>query len=771
MSKRWLTNMRNLIPLLLLAAVFAAGQGTVPTAYQTMYSTLDSNVSTFASAVDAGWDHSRYPVAFSAELTSASSFQGQALLTDGYINAVKAELDSLQAVGVKAVTVQISYPVLDPGFYGKATAQYQAYVDFYNQVTSEIRSRNLTYIVEAGIIFSQQGFTTVNPQQYYAGQTLAQYEAGRIGVIRTVLQQFRPDYLVPIQEPDTEAVQSGKAELGTVAGSTAFLQAILTAKVQTGVPGVKIGAGIGTWLSPHLPWIQSYAATSVDFIDLHIYPGVRDYLTKCLQIADVAHSYGKDVAISEAWLNKELDAELGIVSNLTLFGRNPFSFWAPLDQKFLQAFVNYSQSKRLLFFTPLWSQYMHLYLNYATTAQLAPTQIMYTVATTLGQSVAEGKFSATGVAYAAMIAMTRDTTAPSVPTAPSVLVPSATELYISWNPSSDNVGVAGYAVYRNGAPVGTSGTTHFQDSGLRANTSYTYSIIAYDIMGNASGAATVVGTTNSAIDHSSPSTPTGLVAQALTSTQVEVIWNASTDNVWVAGYKVYRNGAQVAQTVFPSFSDWGLSPGTAYTYTVAAFDSAGNVSAQSAAARVTTFAIDKTPPSTPSFYAQAGKNIVYTWWTPATDDVAVGGYNLYRNGVLLTRLAGMSYNDTSVAPSTTYTYAVTAYDTAGNVSPASNMVTVTTPDTVPPSVPTSLAGTALSSTQVKLTWVASTDNIRVAGYRIYRNGAKVADYGLTTYTDSGLSPSTVYTYTVAAIDSSGNISKPSAPALVLTKAK
>ncbi len=65
-------------------------------------------------------------------------------------------------------------------------------------------------------------------------------------------------------------------------------------------------------------------------------------------------------------------------------------------------------------------------------------------------------------------------------------------------------------------------------------------------------------------------------------------WTASTDNVGVSGYTIYRGAAQLATTALTSYSDTGLSPGTTYSYTVAAYDAAGNVSAQSAPASAVT---------------------------------------------------------------------------------------------------------------------------------------------------------------------------------------
>jgi hypothetical protein len=112
----------------------------------------------------------------------------------------------------------------------------------------------------------------------------------------------------------------------------------------------------------------------------------------------------------------------------------------------------------------------------------------------------------------------------------------------------------------------------------------------YDILGNSVvgypdvGAYEYVGNA----DATAPSVPTNLTAKAVSSSQIDLAWTASTDNVGVAGYKVYRGGSLVATVSKTSYSDAGLTASTSYTYKVAAYDSAGNTSAQSSSASATT---------------------------------------------------------------------------------------------------------------------------------------------------------------------------------------
>ncbi len=283
---------------------------------------------------------------------------------------------------------------------------------------------------------------------------------------------------------------------------------------------------------------------------------------------------------------------------------------------------------------------------------------------------------------------------------------------------------------------------------------------------------------SAAKDTTPPSVPTSLKATAVSSSEIDLTWTASTDNVGVVGYNVYRNGAQIATTSTASYKNTSLSANTTYTYTVAAYDAAGNVSAQStAASATTTVAADTQAPTTPTGLAAtvASATQINLSWNASTDNVGVTGYTVYRNGSLAGTSTKTSYSDTGLSPSTTYRYTVAAYDAAGNTSGQCSQVSATTSakastDTTPPTVPTNLKATAASSTAINLTWTASTDNVGVTGYNIYRAGTKVGSAAGASYQDTGLAPSTAYTYTVAAYDAAGNVSGQSSSVSATTSA-
>src|SRR5438552_2065693 len=182
------------------------------------------------------------------------------------------------------------------------------------------------------------------------------------------------------------------------------------------------------------------------------------------------------------------------------------------------------------------------------------------------------------------------------------------------------------------------------------------------------------GTTPS-VDTTLPSTPTGLTGAAAGSTGANLAWSASTDNVGVTGYIVRRNGVQVATPATTSFADTGLSAATTYSYTVAARDAAGNISANSTSVSVTT------PPPAPSNSASL------TW--DAVTAPTLSGYRVYFGtapGTYLQSLGqGISvgnvtaYTLTGLASGSQYYFAVTTFDTVGVESPYSNEVSKNVP--------------------------------------------------------------------------------------------
>jgi chitodextrinase len=357
----------------------------------------------------------------------------------------------------------------------------------------------------------------------------------------------------------------------------------------------------------------------------------------------------------------------------------------------------------------------------------------------------------------------QDTQPPTVPTGISAYLTQAGQVYVSWSPSTDNVGVVGYYLYRDGQLVAnTPGLLFFTDDAPAGTHSYTVS--AYDAAGNVSAQSTPSSLVTVVADTEPPTVPANFTLTP-SSSSIALSWGASTDNVAVIGYYVYRNGQKIIlanQITGTSYTDTGLTPGVTYTYQVGAYDAAGNIGRTNSVSVTTIF--DVTPPSPPyNLHATAtSTGEIDLSWSPASDNIAVVGYQVYRNSTYVGASAGTSttYRDTGLSPSTLYSYWVIAVDEVGNLSEESVPTSATTfqPDTTPPSIPSGLSFVSPSTNEIDLSWKPSTDNVAVAGYYIYRNGSQIGTTASSSYQDLGLATNTTYLYALKAYDAAGNIS-------------
>ena len=164
------------------------------------------------------------------------------------------------------------------------------------------------------------------------------------------------------------------------------------------------------------------------------------------------------------------------------------------------------------------------------------------------------------------------------------------------------------------------------------------------------------------------------------------------------------------------------------------------------------------PPSAPNLTTAQGNNmsVNLTWTKPTQFDLA--GYKIYKNGTLLTTINNvntLTYTESNVSPLISNGYQVTAFDDLGNQSSLSNILYATSTDTTPPSKPT-ITNVEADDNSVSIFWNASTDNHQVAGYKIFVNNVYEKTVTTTNTTIGGLFNKTTYTFTVKAVDPSGN---------------
>lgn len=769
---------------------WAQSNPPVPPTYQDLYDQLNGQISSFSSTIHASWDGTPYPVSYSAHLLSADSENATSLINSGYYaGSVTPELNAIQALGVKSVTTHINFPILYQNYYSADPQDYQSFVSFYQQLSQDVHSRGMTLVIETATNSALAGTNGGTYSTYYQSLSWTDYMNGRAQNALNVAQLIQPDYLSVITEPDSEASDTGQTNAGTISGSLQELGVILGA-IQGAGATTPIGAGAGTWISSFTQWIQAFAGTSVQYIDIHIYPPNKNFLPNALTAADTAHAAQKPIAMTESWCEKVRDSELG--SNTVNFNdveaRYVFSFWAPIDSAFMQSMVDMSQYKQFLFIAPSWTRYFFAYLDYSVYGSITDDD---TIETDAEQAAAvannDGAYTSTGLAWENMIIPAPDTMPPSVPAAPTLTAVSLNVVSLAWTPSTDNVGVAAYNLYRNGTWITTTSNLTWADQTVASGTTYNYTLTAFDAPGNQSApSAPLSVTTLSPPDTQPPSMPTNLTGNGLSDKQTYISWSPSTDNVAVAGYRIYRGSSPSALTLInsiqtPNYTDSNnIVPGTTYYYAVAAYDAVNNSSPQTAPVAVASLP-DTTAPTMPAQLTATAVSStqINLSWLPSTDDVGVAGYRIYRGKsatslTLVGSTSSLSYCDkNSISPSQIYYYAIAAFDAAMNYSPQTAVISVSpVPDTQPPTTPNNLTGVPLSTSQIEISWSPSTDNISVAGYKVYRgtSPSPLTLWGSTTatsYTDNNnVGAGKSYYYAVAAYDSSQNYSAQTAPIVV-----
>src|SRR2546422_2307 len=345
--------------------------------------------------------------------------------------------------------------------------------------------------------------------------------------------------------------------------------------------------------------------------------------------------------------------------------------------------------------------------------------------------------------------------------------------------ASDNVGVAGVQFSLDGVNLGAEDTVAPYSASCNTTlaTSGTHSLtaVARDAAGNTASSAAVSVT----VDNTPPLIST-VSASSISSSGATITWvtnEASDSQVDYGPTTAYGSSTPLNASLLTAhaLTLTGLLATTTYHYRVKSRDAAGNL-ATSADFTLTTL-IDTTPPTVSMTAPAAGSTVAgtITVSTSATDNVGVVGVQFKLDGANLgTEVTTAPYStswNTTLAANGSHTLTAVARDAAGNTATSAAVsVTVSNsvPDITPPSVPTNLSASAVSSSQITLSWTASTDNVGVAGYTIYRGGSQIATTSLTSYSDTGLSPSTAYVYQVAAFDAAGNVSALSAAASAAT---
>lgn len=369
----------------------------VPPEYRALYSSLSSDMDSYSAYLDTHDTGKTYPVTFGAELLPANSNRGEDLLKPGAFEGVKAYLDRLQEMGVNGVTVAVDYPLYSP-----SNPRYGDYVSFYKQVAQEVKKRNMRLDVEAGVIFTGTTFSKVSYD--FSAISYDQYKAADKQMVQAIINDMHPDYLNLGGEPDTAYLLTGYKEFKSPDEYVAFFNYILDG---TDRGNTKLGGGTGSWSGTEYAK-RLASGTSLDFIDVHVYPVYGDFLPNVIAIADIAHQYNKSVVLDEMWPQKTDRQVPDMAANADIFKLDAYGFWAPLDQRFLELVVKAARAHNIEYISPFWANYFFAYLDYGPdNSQLSYESITSMSNKAAVNNIVGDRFTSTGEYYKKLIAENR----------------------------------------------------------------------------------------------------------------------------------------------------------------------------------------------------------------------------------------------------------------------------------------------------------------------------------------------------------------------------
>ncbi len=369
------------------AAITTQAPAPIPPEYQSLYTYLDSKLDEFDKQLNAQPKTESRDITFAAELIIANGNRGEELLQPQTFQAVQLYLDRLQSLSVRGVKVAIKYPLLTPDF-----PRSSEYLAFYKKVAQELKRRNMKMLAGTGAAFTQPEFSSVKVN--YRGMTLEKLKQGEREQVVTIIRELQPDYVTVANEPSTQTELTG-VRFG-VRDYTDFVNFVLNGLDRR---GVLVGAGSGNW--DDVAYIESLAKnTSVDYIDIHLYPINREFTRRAIQQADVARTNGKRLIIGENWLYKSGENERGGASAVNIMARDVYNFWQRLDEKFLTLVVQFARIKQIEFVSPFWSKYFFAYADYAKVKRGASNgEILRAADAEMVKNVLAGTFSGIRVTY------------------------------------------------------------------------------------------------------------------------------------------------------------------------------------------------------------------------------------------------------------------------------------------------------------------------------------------------------------------------------------
>lgn len=359
------------------------------------------------------------------------------------------------------------------------------------------------------------------------------------------------------------------------------------------------------------------------------------------------------------------------------------------------------------------------------------------------------------------VTFAKDLTAPADVTSLQVTSKNENSISIQWTNPAD-ADFATNNIYANNVKVGTTETESYTLNNLQPGTPYAIAVKSVDQGGNESVGATIVETTDA--DVTAPAEVSNLTVVEKSATTAKIVWANPADSDFQR-VNLLQNGMLVTNTMATEYEFTGLTPNTAYEFTVQTVDMLGNVSVGQKITVTTDNlpVVDTTPPAEVSGLAIGTVTITsaeVTWMNPGDPDFEK--VNLYQDGNLVGDVSGNRYVFAGLTPSMTYMFTAKTVDTTGNES-VGQSVWVTTNglppavDTTPPAEVGNLVVSESTENSLTITWSNPAD-ADFDHVEMYVDNQFVQNVRGTIYQATGLAPNTVHTFLVKTVDVNGNAS-------------
>ncbi len=362
----------------------------VPPAYESQYSTLQSQVSSFATIAGTPAPGSSTIIASSLEFANANTLTPN-VLEGNPLAYSTAMINAMKALGETGVTVQVNFPLLLASFPDSST-----YTSFYSQIAAAVHAAGMTLIVEANPLF--ENISSLPVTSFYLGLTLQSLAADYRAQAQTIIDVMQPDYLTFLTEPDTDTAlfHNRSLDLDSPAIGVQFVKAVLAGLDRK---GAKVGAGTGTWQDAS--YDQSLlTGTTIDFLDVHTFPVAPSDLTNMEAQVAAAHAAHMPIVMTECWLYKEsTNGQPGesMTSAPDEQKVETYSFWEPLDSEFLTAMVSYARSNGFAVVSPFSTENFFAYQSWTSALDAEPeSAVRSSFSRQVLQAIQAGQISGVG---------------------------------------------------------------------------------------------------------------------------------------------------------------------------------------------------------------------------------------------------------------------------------------------------------------------------------------------------------------------------------------